>query len=936
MPAAPARPVREQPVAEDAPLAVAAPAAAPKSAAALATAERDAPAVALAPSAGAHAATVAEIGAVTDVTSRSAAPARGEELTASAGAGQETAAHVTQPDATTRPAGPGGGDAPDKALDAGPGAPARIAETGHAPLGQGGAESAQPRGGSVLGSPLPSRDGPGGGLAAGDRGAAAPTPGGTELGAFAGLQRDAAPIAGGAGTSTNAGARTASNIGGDAPLPAGSLGGAPVAVTPTQGGGTGNTAPSTARGGTALGTGVVASGAGTELALATGRDGGVGPGQASPLPRAGVGAERGVASAGTGTTPRRSPGTSALAGDQPLAAGSSPAVVGTRPTAGGVEQAPVRGGTALGSGVPGAGTAIALTGALTPGAGQGPYAAANLPRAQVGTGNAPRSGTSTATRRADGGVGTAGDGPLAAGAAPAVTAARGPGTAPGAGLADKGRAVAVPGTGLPGRLNPASVSTGLGQGYRPPPSEQKAAQPLNPAPSSTLLEAQRGQAVAAAPQSYVMPAQRLFNSAATGASLRLDLGLARHSGDWNSSPTALQYLRTAFLERAALPELEVNVATLNLSDLKAMLKCRVILITSNKPIAFTAAELATMREYIRLGGTLWVNDSSASDDETCDQSLRPALPQLVPGGELRTLPLEHPFFAVCYDLRKGFKEFRVPPGDKYRCDYLEAVFVPDAAGAVDEKSSRAGVIYTRNDYADGLVIDPRMNAGMKSLTDLTNAEMLESSLRFGMNLLAYSMGADAARLPPPPESAAEYEKMYRYKGPPLPVLDDYTVTLDQWQKPVWVAEQEWCNPTELRFLDDDALKSKAVALDFKGGQKFKAAATRFGQVDLSNSNALVFDLHSSVGRGCNVALLLVSKDGPSYESRPVFVRPGWNRNLRFPLDKGDMKSSASKEPWKEYDTPFEPRNAIERITILIYNLTDSGSVKIGPLRLQGQ
>jgi hypothetical protein len=80
--------------------------------------------------------------------------------------------------------------------------------------------------------------------------------------------------------------------------------------------------------------------------------------------------------------------------------------------------------------------------------------------------------------------------------------------------------------------------------------------------------------------------------------------------------------------------------------------------------------------------------------------------------------------------------------------------------------------------------------------------------------------------------------------------------------------------------------------------------------------------------------MFFTKDGAAYETRPLFVRPGWNRNLRFPLGLGDMKSSVSKQPWKEYDTSFEPRNALERFSILIYNLSDSGSVKIGAIRFQ--
>ena len=75
-----------------------------------------------------------------------------------------------------------------------------------------------------------------------------------------------------------------------------------------------------------------------------------------------------------------------------------------------------------------------------------------------------------------------------------------------------------------------------------------------------------------------------------------------------------------------------------------------------------------MREYMRRGGTLWINDSSASDYEKFDEAFRPQVGALIPGGELERLPLEHDFFSACYDLRNGFKGFRIPPGDKYRQD----------------------------------------------------------------------------------------------------------------------------------------------------------------------------------------------------------------------------------------------------------------------------
>ena len=103
---------------------------------------------------------------------------------------------------------------------------------------------------------------------------------------------------------------------------------------------------------------------------------------------------------------------------------------------------------------------------------------------------------------------------------------------------------------------------------------------------------------------------------------------------------------------------------------------------------------------------------------------------------------------------------------------------------------------------------------------------------------------------------------------------------------------------------------------------------------MSKTRALVFDLHSGLTQGLNVSMMFYCKDGKVYESRAVFIRPGWNRNMRFPLEMGDMKSNSGATPWKNYDNPFEPRDKVERIAVLIYNLTETGTVKVGPIREQ--
>jgi hypothetical protein len=411
-----------------------------------------------------------------------------------------------------------------------------------------------------------------------------------------------------------------------------------------------------------------------------------------------------------------------------------------------------------------------------------------------------------------------------------------------------------------------------------------------------------------------------------GTTLTFTVGLARHSGDWDSSPTALYNLASSFKERCGLPD--VNAKVINcvpLNDGAALKKCTLLLLTSNNPIAFTDAEIAGLRVYVEGGGTLWINDSGASGDERFDTALRADLKRLFPGKELERLDTSHLVFNSAYDLRNGYKGYKIPPGDKYRAEYLEGIQFSTKTGI-----ARAGVIYTRNDYADGLEIDPRAIAGRMSLTDLTAEEMLEGSLRFGINLLGYALGSKAPVMPPPPESVAQFQKIYRYSGPDLPVVDDFESNTTAENIPVWVVE-DFSNPAHLTTVKEG--EGQALKVTFQGGDKMKAAIGRIFEVDLSSAKSVIFDLHLTVSHGYNVAMLFQTKgDWTGYESRPVFIRPGWNRNLRFPLDLDDFKSS--KTEWKSYDTAFKPRENIGKVVIMLYNMNDAGEARIDSLRIE--
>jgi hypothetical protein len=527
-----------------------------------------------------------------------------------------------------------------------------------------------------------------------------------------------------------------------------------------------------------------------------------------------------------------------------------------------------------------------------------------------------------------GGVGTGGDAPLTAGPlVPAPGTGRGGGQGTGAGQGTGREQPATGGLGLAGLGAGAGPPAGLaygGRGGAADPVAGAGAGQLRPELAAAGLEARTASSLRAGARKDPLRVERPFWGTASSAAMRVTLGLARHSGDWNSSPTALFHLATAFRERCGLPELEVRVAEAPLDNLKALSACAVVLITSNQPIAFSIEQYAAMRAYAERGGLLWVNDSSAIGDERMDAGFQQALPRILPGRRLTRLEWDHPLFRAAYDLTRGYKGYPLPPGDKYREEFARGVIVE--AGT----ARRVGLLYTRNDYADGLQLDARMNAGMKSLTDLAPAEMLEGAVRFGVNVVAYALGSNVPHLRPRPEGAAEIEKLYRYSGPPLPMFDDFEQAAYPDGHPVWEAA-DWGDPGQLAAVQTGEGRLLKVAL--ARGERNKVVLTRAADVDLAGIKAVVLDMHSGLSAGFSASLWLQTRpDWDGFESRPIFVRPGWNRNLRFPLNLDDFKSS--KTGWKNYDSAFHPRNDVSRIGLVLYNLGVAGEVRVDSIRFE--
>jgi hypothetical protein len=400
---------------------------------------------------------------------------------------------------------------------------------------------------------------------------------------------------------------------------------------------------------------------------------------------------------------------------------------------------------------------------------------------------------------------------------------------------------------------------------------------------------------------------------------------ARYSGgDWDCDKTAMPNLAYQMERRVGIL-LSTEARTVDITS-DALRKQPFIFISGHKAIRFTEAERQALRKYIAGGGSVWINDSTHEHDNTFDRAVRVELARLLPDRKLVKLPMEHALFRSCYDLSGGFKGYRVPPGDKYRCDYLEGIQV----------DGRTAVVYTRNDYGDGLEIDPRTAPLMQSLTDLSPQDMQEGSVRMGINIALYFMRArlgpantkQIARTIRENTHRADRDHQAAIARALVADLDGFDTEL------AWQPEADWGDPAKVASVSRPVRGQKnwAMSIDVPMGQKRLAAVSRdlFEQVDLSKRDALVMDVTSRMPAGCRVAVgVITMPDWQYFESPPAYIRPGANPNVVFRLDQPNFKCEASG--WK-FNRRVANLSAVRKLVLIIQPLR-AGKLEIDSLRV---
>ena len=183
-------------------------------------------------------------------------------------------------------------------------------------------------------------------------------------------------------------------------------------------------------------------------------------------------------------------------------------------------------------------------------------------------------------------------------------------------------------------------------------------------------------------------------------------------GDWYANPSSLPNLLAAIRARTdlhtAARELVVTLSSSTLWDVPYLY------MTGHGNVRFSDADLATLRRYLLQGGFL-----HADDNYGMDASLRRELARLFPDRPLVEVPLDHPIYNLVYQFPSGVPKIHQHDGKPAQGF---GVFI----------DGRLAVYYTyQSDLGDGWE-DPDVHKDP--------AEIRESALRMGVNLVAYAVG----------------------------------------------------------------------------------------------------------------------------------------------------------------------------------------------------
>lgn len=187
-------------------------------------------------------------------------------------------------------------------------------------------------------------------------------------------------------------------------------------------------------------------------------------------------------------------------------------------------------------------------------------------------------------------------------------------------------------------------------------------------------------------------------------------------GDWYANPSSLPNLLQAIAERTGLQvasrPTEVRLTDPDLPDYPY------VYVTGHGEIRWSEREIEALRDYLRRGGFLHVDDNYG-----LDPSFRREIARVFPDRELVDVPLDHPVYHVVYELPDGLPKIHEHDGRPAR-------------GLGIFLDGRLAVFYSlESDLGDGWE-DASVHEDPP--------EVRERALRMGVNLFVYALSSGPA------------------------------------------------------------------------------------------------------------------------------------------------------------------------------------------------
>ena len=181
-------------------------------------------------------------------------------------------------------------------------------------------------------------------------------------------------------------------------------------------------------------------------------------------------------------------------------------------------------------------------------------------------------------------------------------------------------------------------------------------------------------------------------------------------GDWYNDADAVPNL-AEFLNNNIQTEFELTEAVVK-PDESAIFNYPFIFVTGHGKLSFNQKERENLREYLRRGGFLYVDD-----DYGMDQFFRSEIKQLFPQKNLIELPAEHEIFSIFYKFPGGLP--KIHKHDDKR----------PQAFAIFNDSGRMLLLYT---------YETNLSDGWSNAHDTSSAQRLQA-LKMSANIVFYLM-----------------------------------------------------------------------------------------------------------------------------------------------------------------------------------------------------